>query len=982
MAGQDIGPRIGLGGASKFQRDLRNITQQCKELDAEMKAVTSSFDANDSSQDKLTAQMQVLGRQIDTQKQKINLLNDQYDKATTELGRLGAELQEATQAYGAQSKEATQALRAYQNQSAAVSKLQTDIYKATTTLNNMEKAQADITKEMQTGRSAFDRLTDSIDEQEAELKSLKKQYQNAVLEFGDASDEAQDLGKQIEKTSTELKQSKSAMKKASDAADDLDKSLDDAADSGGDLGESFSKLGNIVSGNVIADGITAVVGGLKDLHDESMEYRKIMASLEASSELAGYSADQTSESYKTLVGVLADTQTAATTTANLQALNLEQSELNTLINGTIGAWAKFGDSIPIDGLAESITETARTGQVTGNLADVLNWTAGEEDAFNEELSTTQDESERARKIIQKLTDYGLVDMGKEWQSNNKSMTEYNQATDDLDSALANLGETAEPVLTDLIELLADLLEGLNDLAPVIDGLSGHANTIADTLDSIGFDDVTAKIDSLTEAQKNQVTVFMEQNAAGKSFGEQMNLLNTAIQSAEEYTGGLNATLSSMAGTITTATEAQALSNAEADNTTSKLGEEITAFNGLSESQQQLAIDISNSVLTMQQNLQSSVEQQMGLFDTLDTGVETSMAEIIEGLDSQITGVEDWERNLNTLIDWGINQDLLQTLIEAGPQTGSAVQAMIDAGSEEVGKLSEKWKLKESVMNVTNEAGQALKTNATEYLGEGFLELSNATQEDIDALSTVMSDGFRDVGTFSSQGLAEGIQEAASQATDAAEVLGEDVLDKLSNVMQIGSPSEITTDYGKWIDEGLQNGIDRNAIGVRNAAGKLGKGATEAVKSGARDTRSIGMNIAYGIRDGINLGAASVINAAANMAARAAQAAKNTLQIHSPSKVFEEIGAYTTEGFAQGIENSAAMAELERNMNAMFARAQSLTIASQNYAPITDAIQAIPAGNTEIQIVVNAAEGQNAEEIANAVMYQMQHAVQQKKAVWG
>lgn len=982
MAGQDIGPRIGLGGASKFQRDLRNITQQCKELDAEMKAVTSSFDANDSSQDKLTAQMQVLGRQIDTQKQKINLLNDQYDKATTELGRLGAELQEATQAYGAQSKEATQALRAYQNQSAAVSKLQTDIYKATTTLNNMEKAQADITKEMQTGRSAFDRLTDSIDEQEAELKSLKKQYQNAVLEFGDASDEAQELGKQIEKTSTELKQSKSAMKKASDAADDLDKSLDDAADSGGDLGESFSKLGNIVSGNVIADGITAVVGGLKDLHDESMEYRKIMASLEASSELAGYSADQTSESYKTLVGVLADTQTAATTTANLQALNLEQSELNTLINGTIGAWAKFGDSIPIDGLAESITETARTGQVTGNLADVLNWTAGEEDAFNEELSTTQDESERARKIIQKLTDYGLVDMGKEWQSNNKSMTEYNQATDDLDSALANLGETAEPVLTDLIELLADLLEGLNDLAPVIDGLSGHANTIADTLDSIGFDDVTAKIDSLTEAQKNQVTVFMEQNAAGKSFGEQMNLLNTAIQSAEEYTGGLNATLSSMAGTITTATEAQALSNAEADNTTSKLGEEITAFNGLSESQQQLAIDISNSVLTMQQNLQSSVEQQMGLFDTLDTGVETSMAEIIEGLDSQITGVEDWERNLNTLIDWGINQDLLQTLIEAGPQTGSAVQAMIDAGSEEVGKLSEKWKLKESVMNVTNEAGQALKTNATEYLGEGFLELSNATQEDIDALSTVMSDGFRDVGTFSSQGLAEGIQEAASQATDAAEVLGEDVLDKLSNVMQIGSPSEITTDYGKWIDEGLQNGIDRNAIGVRNAAGKLGKGATEAVKSGARDTRSIGMNIAYGIRDGINLGASSVINAAANMAARAAQAAKNTLQIHSPSKVFEEIGAYTTEGFAQGIENSAAMAELERNMNAMFARAQSLTIASQNYAPITDAIQAIPAGNTEIQIVVNAAEGQNAEEIANAVMYQMQHAVQQKKAVWG
>lgn len=831
-------------------------------------------------------------------------------------------------------------------------------------------------------RSAYDNLTSAIEDQEDELKKLKKQYQNAVLEFGDASDEAQDLGKQIEKTSTELKQSKSAMKKASDAADDLDKSLDDAADSADDMQDSFSNLGEIIGGNVIADGIKEVVSGIKDLHDESMEYRKIMSTLEVSSKAAGYSADETSESYKKLIGALGDTQTAATTLANLQAIGFEQEELNTVIDAAIGGWGKYGDSLPIDSLAESVNETIKTKKVTGAFADVLNWATGEEDAFNEELIKCSDKSEAANLVLKKLSKEGLVAAGKEWQSNNKSMMNYNQATDDLDSALADLGKTAEPVLTDLIELLADLLEGLNDLAPVIDGLSGHANTIADTLDSIGFDDVTARIDSLTEAQKNQVTAFMEQNAEGKNFEEQMNLLNTAIQSAEEYTGGWDAALGGATETIKAAAEAQALSNAEADNTTSKLGEEITAFNNLSESQQQLAIDISNSVLTMQQNLQSSIEQQMGLFDTLNTGTETSMEKIIEGLNSQITGVENWERNLNTLIDWGINQDLLQTLIEAGPQTGSAVQAIVNAGSDQIGQLNEKWSMKESVMNVTNEAGQTLKEKGTEYIGQAIANLEGATQTDLDALSTVMSDGFRDIGTFSSQGLAEGIQEAASQATDAAEVLGEDVLDKLGNVMQIGSPSKITTDYGKWIDEGLQNGIDRNAIGVRNAAGKLGKGATEAVKSGARDTRSIGMNIAYGIRDGINLGASSVINAAANMAARAAQAAKNTLQIHSPSKVFEEIGAYTTEGFAQGIENSAAMAELERNMNAMFARAQSLTIASQNYAPITDAIQAIPAGNTEIQIVVNAAEGQNAEEIANAVMYQMQHAVQQKKAVWG
>lgn len=975
MAGNDIGVKIGVQGDADFRRSLKLITQQSKELAAELKAVTAEVDENDSSQDKLAKQAQVLAKQIELQKQKIGLLTTGYNKATDELARLASEVNEAAQAYGENSEQAAKAQAAYMKQSEAVSKLKTDINNAEAALGKMEQQQKAVNSEMQSDKSAYDRLTDAIEDQENELKSLKKQYQNAVLEFGDASDEAQDLGKQIEKTSTELKQSKSAMKKASDAADDLDKSLDDAADSADDMQDSFSNLGDIIGGNVIADGIKEVVSGIKDLHDESMEYRKIMASLEASSELAGYSADQTSESYKTLVGVLADTQTAATTTANLQALNLEQSELNTLINGTIGAWAKFGDSIPIDGLAESITETARTGQVTGNLADVLNWTAGEEDAFNEELGITQDETERARKIIKKLMDYGLVDLGEEWQNANKSMTEFNKATDSLDEALANLSEKSEPILTDLANGLAVIVGSLGDVIngyeDWITGVTGENPGDPTGIVKV-YKGAEEEFKALSEEQKLLVDAL---TASGQEWETSVYNVATGVTTLESALNG------EVEG-IDAVTAKQIEHNAEVEKTKSLLGEELYAFTNLSESQQQLAIDISNSVLTMQQNLQSSVEQQMGLFDTLNTGVETSMAEIIAGLDSQITGVQTWEQNLNTLIDWGINQDLLQTLIEAGPQTGSAVQAIVNAGSDQIGLLNEKWSMKESVMNVTNEAGQTLKEKGAEYIGQAIANLEGATQTDLDALSTVMSDGFRDIGTFSSQGLAEGIQEAASQATDASEQLGDDTLTALENVMQIGSPSEITTDYGKWIDEGLQNGIDRNAIGVRNAAGKLGKGATEAVKSGARDTRSIGMNIAYGIRDGINLGASSVINAAANMAARAAQAAKNTLQIHSPSKVFEEIGAYTTEGFAQGIENSAAMAELERNMNAMFARAQSLTIASQNYAPITDAIQAIPAGNTEIQIVVNAAEGQNAEEIANAVMYQMQHAVQQKKAVWG
>lgn len=70
-----------------------------------------------------------------------------------------------------------------------------------------------------------------------------------------------------------------------------------------------------------------------------------------------------------------------------------------LTDAAIGAWATYGDSIPIDGLAESINETIRAGAVTGTFADVLNWAGTSEDKFNEKLSKCKTESERVNLVM-------------------------------------------------------------------------------------------------------------------------------------------------------------------------------------------------------------------------------------------------------------------------------------------------------------------------------------------------------------------------------------------------------------------------------------------------------------------------------------------------------------------------------------------------------------------------------------------------------
>ena len=47
------------------------------------------------------------------------------------------------------------------------------------------------------------------------------------------------------------------------------------------------------------------------------------------------------------------------------------------------------------------------------------------------------------------------------------------------------------------------------------------------------------------------------------------------------------------------------------------GEELAAYQGLSAAQQQLTTDITNSVLTMQESVQSALSSQMDMFEAFD-----------------------------------------------------------------------------------------------------------------------------------------------------------------------------------------------------------------------------------------------------------------------------------------------------------------------------------------------------------------------------
>ena len=322
-------------------------------------------------------------------------------------------------------------------------------------------------------------LQGSVEQQREKVRALRQALEDATQAYGDNDKRTDGYRQSLSRAlaelinlNRELEDNERYLDEARKSADGCAESIDEYGNAVRDADSNKDPLGNLMAGlsnlkGMLAGG--AVVGGIKAVGDAIMsvvedtaEYRKIMGTLEISSERAGYSAQQTADIYRTLQSVLGDTQTAATTTANLQAIGLAQEDLITVTNAAIGAWATYGDSIPIDGLSESINETIQAGKVTGTFADVLNWAGTSEDDFNAKLEAANSTTERANIVLQELTDQGLDKAGEAWRDTNSDVVALNEATERWDSAMAQLGETLTPAATAIKTFGADAILWLAD----------------------------------------------------------------------------------------------------------------------------------------------------------------------------------------------------------------------------------------------------------------------------------------------------------------------------------------------------------------------------------------------------------------------------------------------------------------------------------------------------------------------------------------
>lgn len=131
---------------------------------------------------------------------------------------------------------------AYGENSTEVQKLNTQLTSAKSTLQAYSNQTEQARQKLEQSKTAYGQTNRAIKDQQTELKQLKQEYANVVVEQGRGSSAAKDLDTKIRSLSIELGQNKEKLELADKAADDLGNSYKTAAQKSETMHASVEKV--------------------------------------------------------------------------------------------------------------------------------------------------------------------------------------------------------------------------------------------------------------------------------------------------------------------------------------------------------------------------------------------------------------------------------------------------------------------------------------------------------------------------------------------------------------------------------------------------------------------------------------------------------------------------------------------------------------------------------------------------------------------
>ena len=720
-------------------------------------------------------------------------------------------------------------------------------------------------------------LADAVENTSEKLRRLKEAEQQVQKQFerGEVSEEqVRALQREIIATEKKLQGYENAIEETNQKMRGLDDSTEETVESTSNLGATLANAAKVGMA-AVATAATAVVGALVGAAEATRDYRMEMGKLDTAFTDSGFSSEAATGAYKELVGVLGEYDQSVEAASHLAKLTDNEKDLAKWTGDILpGVFATFGDSLPIEGLTEAANETAKVGQVTGPLADALNWAGVSEDAFNESLAKCTTEQERQALVTETLAGlYGEASAA--YKETNADVIAANQANDAWTASLAGVGAAFEPVITEVKQmgasLLSEFVPGVEAASEAFQGMmngdEGAAGAFGDAIGGL----ITGLLDKITEL----LPTVLEVGAS---------IITTLVKSLVQQIPAL------------LATGGQIVSNL-----------------------------LSGIATNLPNVMQSALDTIGGFVQGLQTNLPLVLAKGRELLLNLANGIRE---NLPSLISQALDiiMNFAQTIYDNAPtliQTGfevlsSLISGIMDSLPTLIAKVPE---IISTFANTINDNFPTILAKGVQLIGQiimGIIKAIPTLIANIPKIITAIVDvweafNWLNLGKKAITFLKDGVLKMVGAVKSA----GKTIMTNITNVLK-DLPGNLLK-LGKNAISNLGGALRNGLSTVKSAATSILNGVLDIIKGLPSKMLSVGKDLVRGLWNGISDMAGWVIGKIQGFGDSILGGIKSFFGIKSPSRVFrDEVGAMLAEGMAEGIEENAdapldAMAGLSNDL---------------------------------------------------------------------
>lgn len=730
-------------------------------------------------------------------------------------------------------------------------------------------------------------LAKAIENTSEKLKTLKEAEKQVQKQFerGEVSEEqVRALQREIIATEKKLDSYKNAAKETEDAIRGVGEESEKTEKASSDLGKTLS--GAVKTGfAAVAAVAAAAVAGLTAAAESTREYRTEMGKLNAAYAASDHSTKTAAAAYKTLVGVIGETDQSVEAAQQIALLADSEKEVAQWSELAAGVVGRFGDALQPETFYEAANETLKLGESTGAFTQMLEGCGINVEDFNKKLEACKTTEEKQAYMLQ-ITEGALGAAGEAYKKNNENIIEANKANDNWMQSLAGIGDAIEPIITDVknmgASLLGEAVPGVQKLADAFRGLmngdAGASGAFASALSGL----VSGLVEKITQALPTVATVgFNIIKTLATSLLQQVPmLLTTAGQIITQLVQAITTHLPTVVS--------------KGSELLGKLGEGIkNAMPGLLSKGLDIISGLVDSLYNAAPGL---IDAGFGFIKNLVQGLMDSLPTLIAKAPEIISKFANiLNHNVPRILKHGFDiiVQLVKGIINAIPtlvkNIPKIIQAIVDVW-QAFNWLSLGKKAITALSNGIKAMGGAIKTAG-----------KNVVQWITNALKNLPSQ-LLNLGKTALTSMRNGITSMAG----AIRAAGGNILTAIVNAVK-ALPSRLLT-FGKNAISSLGNAISNGIGTVRSKATSLFNGIVSAAQSIPGKMVSIGKNIIQGVISGISSMVGALYNSIKNAMSGLVDKAKKALGINSPSKVFANtVGVAIPEGIEKGLNDNAKIA---------------------------------------------------------------------------